>query len=362
MRIDVDKIASAARHVVLHPRVVLGDTIPAVAGTVIAGRVLDEKLVYNQLEDAHGRMRTVHRGDVVVGVLGAREALRGYAGVVPESVRPGDVLHLLNLGGVIGRSTSASPDVGAPARVEVLGAVLRLEDPLDRTSGVPASTVPGPVALADRLGALPPLVLLAGTCMHAGKTAAACALVRAAAERGLVVGAAKLTGVALRRDTLEMEDHGAAVALSFADAGLPSTTGDAGVVVRAAKGVLNAVAGSAARPDLVVAELGDGLLGRYGVREVLGDAEIAGAIGAIVVAASDPVGAWGAVAMLRDLGLDAAVVTGPATDNEAGCAAIREATGVPAINARRDAEALGARALAWITEARPALVAVAGGR
>jgi hypothetical protein len=324
--------------------------------------VLDEKAVYNQLEDAHGRMRTVHRGDVVVGVLGAREALRGYAGVVPDAVRPGDVLHLLNLGGVIGRCVSANAEVGAPTRVEVLGAVLRLADPADRASGVPASTLPGPVALANRLDPLPPLILLAGTCMHAGKTAAACALVRAAVGRGHTVGAAKLTGVALRRDTLEMEDHGAAVALSFADAGLPSTTGDPGAVVRVAKGVLNAVAASAVRPDLVVAELGDGLLGRYGVREVLADAEIAAAICGIVVAANDPVGAWGAVAMLRDLGLDVTVVTGPATDNESGSAVIVSATGVPAINARREAEAFGARALFAVPWAEPALVAVAGGR
>ncbi|MEZ4237968.1 MAG: hypothetical protein R3F59_17855 [Myxococcota bacterium] len=360
MRIDVDKIASAARHVVAHPRVVLGDEIPAAAGTVLAARVLDEKAVYNQLEDAYGRMRTVHRGDVVVGVLGAREALRGYAGVVPDSVRPGDILHLLNLGGVIGRCASANPDVGAPTRVEVLGAVLRLADPADRASGVPASTIPGPVPLADGLAPMPPLVLLAGTCMHAGKTAAACAVVRAAVARGAVVGAAKLTGVALRRDTLDMEDHGASVALTFADAGLPSTTGDPAAVVRAAKGVLNAVA--ATRPDVIVAELGDGLLGRYGVRQILSDPEIAAAIGAIVVAAGDPVGAWGAVAVLRELGLDATVVTGPATDNESGCAVIRDTAGVAAHNARRDPEGLGALVWAGLLDTAPPLVALAGAR
>ncbi|MEQ1507576.1 MAG: hypothetical protein ABMB14_35425, partial [Myxococcota bacterium] len=165
MRIDVDKIASAARHVVRHPRVVVGSEIPACAGTVVVGRVLDEKTSYNQLEDAAGRMRTVHRGDVVVGVLGAREALRGYSGVVPDEVRPGDILHLLNLGGVIGRCTSANPEVGAPNRVEILGSVLAFPDASDRGAAVPASIVPGPVALADHLGPLPPLVLLAGTCM-----------------------------------------------------------------------------------------------------------------------------------------------------------------------------------------------------
>lgn len=337
MRIDVDKIASAARHAVPHPRVVVGSEIPAVAGTVVAARVLDEKTTYNQLEDAHGRLRTVHRGDIVVGVLGAREALRGYAGVVPDEVRPGDVLHLLNLGGVVGRCVSANPDVGAPNRVEILGAVLAFPDAHDRARARPASILPGPVALATRLLPLPRLVLLAGTCMHAGKTAAACALVRRAVARGLRVGAAKLTGVALRRDTLEMEDHGASVAYTFADAGLPSTC--AGDVLGAAKGVLNAVAAHA--PDLVVAELGDGLLGAYGVLRILEDHEVRAATSAVVLSANDPVGAWGAVQLLERLDLKPAVITGPATDNEAGASAVRGATGVPAVNARQHPEAYG---------------------
>jgi hypothetical protein len=358
MRIDVDKIASAVRHVVSHPRVVVGDEIPARPGTVVAVRVLDEKTSYNQLEDAHGRMRTVHAGDVVVGVLGAREALRGYSGVVPEKVSTGDVLHLLNLGGVIGQCTSANPDVGAPNRVEVLGVVLAFPDPGDRHAAQPASIVPGPVPLASELRPLPPLVLLAGTCMHAGKTAAACALVRRAAGRGLSVGAAKLTGVALRRDTLEMEDHGAIVAYSFADAGLPSTcTGD---VLGAAKGVLNAVAKH--QVDLLVAELGDGLLGRYGVMQLLRDPQIRAATGAVVLSANDPVGAWGAVGLLEPLGLRPAVITGPATDNEAGCGAIRETTGVPAVNARQRASAFADVVLEALGLEQAGLSLAAGGR
>jgi hypothetical protein len=332
MRIDVDKIASAARHVVTHPRVVVGTVIPAVAGTVVAVRVLDSKRVYNQLEDAAGRMRTVHEGDVVIGVLGSREALRGYSGVVPDTVHVGDILHLLNLGGVVGRCTSANPDVGAPSRVEVLGAVLRFPERGDRSAGVPASIVPGPVPFATGLVELPPVVLLAGTCMHAGKTAAACALVRRAVDRGLVVGAAKLTGVALRRDTLEMEDHGAAFAYTFADAGLPSTC--QGDVLGAARGVLNALAEH--RVDLIVAELGDGLMGRYGVMALLRDAGLCNASRALVLSANDPVGAWGGVALLEPLGLRPTVITGPATDNESGSSSIREATGIAAINARQE--------------------------
>lgn len=354
MRVRLDKIASSTRNAGLHASVVVGPEVPAAPGTVVVARVLDEKAVYNQIEDVHGRMMTVHRGDVVAGVLGAREALRGYSGVVPERVAAGDVLHLLNLGGVIGRCTSFSPEVGAPARVEVLGAVLRFPE-LGRRVGVPASIFPGPVALADALRPLPPMVLIVGTCMHAGKTRAACALVREATSRGLSVAAAKVTGVALRRDTLEMLDHGAVSAVSFADAGLPSTC-DADVLA-VTRGCLNAVAD---RADLLVVELGDGLLGSYGVRDVLGAPDIRAAAGAIVLAATDPVAAWGGGMLLERMGLSATVVTGPATDNESGNRALRtHLPDVAVANAAREPGAFADAVLGALPfTKRPVLAAV----
>ncbi len=335
MRIRIDKIASSTRNAGLSAHVVVGPDIPAVPGTVVAVRVLDEKGTYNQIEDVHGRMMAYHAGDVVAGVLGNRQALRGYSGVVPESVSVGDVLHLLNLGAVIGRCTSENPEVGPPARVEVLGAVMTFPE-LGRRVGSPASIFPGPVPLADRLVGLPKAIFVAGTCMHAGKTAAACALVRGASARGLKVGAAKITGVALRRDTLEMQDHGAVCAYTFADAGLPSTIGVD--VIRAARGCLNAAAEHGL--DLMIVELGDGLLGDYGVMDVLTTPDMAAAASAIVLAANDPVGAWGGGLLLERIGLRAHVVTGPATDNESGTRAIMARMDTQAINARKHAPAL----------------------
>ena len=125
MKVFLDKIASCTRNVALHQRVVLSSDIPAKPGTILAVRVLDEKSQYNQIEDCHGRMMTYHAGDVVAGVLGERRALRGYSGVVPDTVRVGDILQLLNLGGVIGKCVSANPENGPPARVEVLGSILQ---------------------------------------------------------------------------------------------------------------------------------------------------------------------------------------------------------------------------------------------
>jgi hypothetical protein len=335
MRIRLDKIASSTANARLQRRVVLGDQIPARSGTVVAVRVLDEKRTYNQIEDLHGRLMTVHRGDIVAGVLGKREALRGYAGVVPSKVEPGDVLHLLNLGGVIGQCTSVSPEVGPPCRVEVLGSILAFPE-LGRRVGHPASIDPGPVQPAAKLDALPPMVLLVGSCMHAGKTAAACALVRAATDRGLDVGVAKVTGVALRRDVLEMLDHGAIVAATFADAGLPSTC--EGEVVPVARGCMNHVAKH--RPDLMVVELGDGLMGMYGVREILQDPQIRAATGAVVLSATDPVAAYGGDLILREMGLTTTAITGPATDNDSGRCSILDRVDAVVANARTQPDLL----------------------
>ena len=189
------------------------------------------------------------------------------------------------------------------------------------------------MAFTNELADLPPVVVLAGTCMHAGKTAAACSLVRAFKKAGLKVGAAKVTGVALRRDTLEMRDHGADEVVTFADAGLASTCGG-GEVVAAAKGCLNHLAGLGL--DVIVMELGDGLMGEYGVKDVLSDPQIAAAVDALVLAANDPVGAWGGAQLLASMGLPLTVVTGPATDNAAGNDAIAEHAGAAAANAIKE--------------------------
>ena len=328
MRVMVDKMASCTRHLKLQKQVVLGNDIPAKPGAVVAVRVLDKKVVYNKLEDCAGRMMTVHRGDVVVGVLGERRALRGYSGIIPAAIKPGDVLHLLNKGGVIGQCTSANPEVGPAARVEVLGSVLHFPE-LGRRVGQPASIQPGPILPAEQLGSLPPTVMVAGSCMHAGKTRAASVVIRGLVEKGYRVGAAKLTGVALRRDALEMEDHGASLVVTFADAGAPSTCGVD--VVPIARGCLNAL--SEGVPDVLVVELGDGLMGEYGVEAILKDTGIAEAVNLVLLAATDPVAAWGGCLLLKNLGYDQPIVTGPSTDNEVGRIAIRERVGVEAFNA-----------------------------
>src|SRR5881275_421772 len=75
------------------------------------------------LELPTGRLAKVNPGDVVAGVLGSRRALKGFVGDVPETVQAGDELHLLNMGGVVGRCTGHHSSLSDAIRVEVVGLV-----------------------------------------------------------------------------------------------------------------------------------------------------------------------------------------------------------------------------------------------
>jgi hypothetical protein len=182
-----------------------------------------------------------------------------------------------------------------------------------------------------------PVVALVGSCMNCGKTAAACSIVRQLTHTGVIVDAFKATGVSLRRDILALEDAGARSTGIFTDLGIVTTTEiNAPALTRT---LLTQLA--AKRPEAIVAELGDGLMGAYGVGAILADPEIKAALTAVVLAANDPVAAWGGVRLLREQwGIEPVAVTGPATDNLAGTRIIEASLGVPAINARTDAERL----------------------
>ncbi len=334
----VDKVASVAQHNDLAAELRLSPDIPCEEGVLIAVRVLNNKSRYNQLELTSGRMATVTMGDIVVGALGHRNALRGYSGHLPGQLSKGDQVQLLNIGGVIGICDSANPDVGAPFNCEVLGTVLEFPY-LGERIGVPARVGSSTLdidATLETHGV--PVVALAGTCMDSGKTAAACAIVGRLRHLGFNVAACKATGVSLRRDVLAMEDAGAMDTMIFSDLGIVTTTAESGPALT--RSLLTGLGSK--KPDVIVLELGDGLLGAYGVAAILDDEQIRAALTVVVLCANDPVSAWGGAKILRDeYRIEPAVVTGPATDNDVGVQQIAERLSLPAINALSSGVALG---------------------
>ncbi|MCA1592334.1 MAG: hypothetical protein LC754_06730 [Acidobacteria bacterium] len=345
--VEADKTGSVVSKLEL-PRTlaVVGETRAARVGDVVVVRALTDSATYNQLELPSGRLAKVNPGDIIVGALGRRRALKGFVGDVPETIGAGDELHLLSMGGVIGHCTGHHSSLSDAIRVEVIGCVYD-EDVRVRNIADAALPLCGtlPISVA-------PLVIVAGACMNSGKTFAATEIIRQATREGLRVAAGKLSGVAALRDTLNMADHGAVATASFLDCGLPSTVGvgDLSPVAKTIIGRLNESA-----PDLIVIELGDGILGGYSVDSVFDDAELRAATAAIVFCASDYVGTWGGIELFARRGLRVDVVAGSVTDSQMGEDYVETEFGVSAGNAKRN----GARLFSLVRD-RVASFKVAG--
>jgi hypothetical protein len=297
---------------------------------VIAVRAVTDSATYNMLELPTGRLAKINPGDLLIGVLGRRRALKGFVGDVPATVQHGDMLHLLNMGGVVGYCTGHHSSLSDAIKVQVVGMVCN-------ENGNILNIADNALPPCDTLGTTAPIVIIAGTCMNSGKTYAATELIKQATRSGQKVAAAKLSGVACLRDTLNMADHGATATASFLDCGLPSTV-DAGDLAPIAKAVIAKLNETA--PDLIVIELGDGILGGYSVDTIFSDNELRAATAAVVFCASDYVGAWGGLELMRRQGIEIDVIAGSVTDSQMGQDYIEKEFGVPAANAKRNGSVL----------------------
>ncbi|MEO0557245.1 MAG: hypothetical protein AAF170_03570 [Bacteroidota bacterium] len=331
--LTADHVSSSTGPCELAAEVHISPYVVAEEGYCVAGTVLDDKDVYNQIEHTDGSFHRLRAGDIVVGALGERQALKGYSGRIPRHVAPGDILHIQNMGGILGRVANAHPDLGPALRVEVIGAVLKGEPPRH------ARIQDAAIEPVESLPTSAPIVMVSGTAMNTGKTLAAAALVGGLARQGLRVAAAKLTGAALQRDVRAMVAQGAIASASFTQAGAVATTGRDMVPV--AKGIIAHL--NASNPDALVLELGDGVIGPYGVDQILQDMEMQRLTATHVLAATDLAGAWACDQLFRTrYRAEIGVVVGPATDTDVGKRYIQTSLGIPAINARSDADALAA--------------------
>jgi hypothetical protein len=273
---------------------------------------------YPNLELPDGTLSRLAVGDRVIGVFGSRQALRGFVGQSPETIYEGETVAILNMGGVIGRFIDSTTSLGEPSKARYLGTLFDSQGTinLSRYALPPAATLENPR----------PVVLVIGTCMNVGKTVTAAKLIEAATHCGYRVGAAKLSGVGAVRDLRQFEKSGAVDVKSFLDCGLPSTV-DAPDLAPIVKSVLNALAG-----DLLIVELGDGVLGHYKVESVINNAEIMASVAAVVVCAGDLMAAYGAKLYLDTLGVAIDAFSGLATENVSGSDYLEERFGIPAVN------------------------------
>jgi len=272
------------------------------------------------LEVPGGRLCELARGDHLIGALGTRCATLELTGSWEDTGDDGR-MHLLGTGGILGLLRSRSTLVPAPAELRYVGHLLDDDGKLTMVRASRARRAPGTSRPAL------PVILLTGTSMSAGKTTAAKVLVRRLRSAGMRVLGVKLTGAGRYRDIVAMTDAGADWILDFVDAGLPSTCCLAEEYFPALEDLLGRMAETPA--DVAVIEIGASPLEPYNGTVAI--EAIRDLVVFHVLCASDPYAVAGALAAY-DLRPD--LVTGPASNTEAGVALVARLTGLTALDLR----------------------------
>lgn len=269
------------------------------------------------LEQPDGRRARLFVGDEVLVSYGARYAPDQFEVVVPSGLEP---CALAASGGLAGALVSQHASMRRPTRLQPLGL---LADRAGRVLNVHDFSLPHIERLPTRR---PRVVAVLGTSMNAGKTTAAASLIHGVRRSGLKVAAAKVTGTGSGADLWHMIDAGAAPVLDFTDAGLVSTWRIGGAELRRVFQTLMAQLVESA-PDLIVIEVADGLL-QEETSALVRSEYFRAWVDVVLFAAVDAMSAMSGAAMLRDLGLPLAGVSGVLSASPLAAAEAFAATGI----------------------------------
>lgn len=274
------------------------------------------------LDIVNGRHCGLHKGDLVAVVFGNRYATLQFEGYARTD---GDSCHLLSAGGLCGLVESKHDSMPAPSKLRVLGALggkdglpLRLQD--FAVARTPAAS-----------GGRPRVVVVVGTAMNVGKTYTARSVILGLERHGVRVAGVKLTGTVAGRDTFTMLDAGACVALDFVDGGLPSTyLCSLTELLKLYDLLINHAASHGA--TWVVVEIADGIV-QGETAALLASTRFATTVDAWLLAAADALGAVGAVAMLRKMGITPLAVSGVVSRSALGRREVAAAMKIPCVAA-----------------------------
>jgi hypothetical protein len=302
------------------------------------------------LELANGRRCTLHEGDLLAVVFGNRYATLQFEGYARAN---GDTCDLLSMGGLCGLVESKHAKAAEPSKLRLLGALGDINgSPLNLRDFALAS-LPQPNH--------PNVVVVCGTSMDAGKTHTVMSLIMGLRKQGLAVAGIKLTGTATGKDTWNMLDAGACIALDFVDGGLPSTyLSTLDELVHLYHLLISRAA--AAGASWVVVEIADGLLQRE-TAALLQHPGFAATVGAWIFAAGDPLAAVGGVGVLRNWAIEPLAISGVVSMSPLGMKETQAATQLPCLTAGElQSGALNARLQESVSKRAGSLFATVGSR
>src|SRR5713226_3770654 len=319
------------------------------AGDIVLARL--EKIGKNAtLELANGRRCTLHEGDLLAVVFGNRYATLQFEGYARAN---GDSCDLLSMGGLCGLVESKHAKAAEPSKLRLLGALGDINgSPLNLRDFALA-----PLPQPNR----PNVVVVCGTSMDAGKTHTVMSLIMGLRKQGLAVAGIKLTGTATGKDTWNMLDAGACIALDFVDGGFPSTyLSTLEELVHLYDLLISRAA--AAGASWAIVEIADGLLQRE-TAALLQHPGFAASVGAWIFAAGDPLAAAGGVGLLRNWAIDPLAISGVVSMSPLGMKETQAATQLPCLTAGElQSGAFNARLQETVSKRPGPLFATAGSR
>ena len=309
MKISANKIGSILKNVKLNKRLLISKKIECTLGSLVAVKVLKVNQKYNKLELFNGRQVVLTEGDIVIGSLGNRMASSGMTGYIPKTLNPFDRIHILNLGGLLGICKDFNVLLGGPTECEVIGSIVNNKNKKLNINQFKK------INITNKLKTKKPVIAVLGTGIDSGKTTVSAFMIRVLKSYFKNVNACKLAGSAAQKDLYSFEDNGADKVYDFVDVGLPSTNNiKSKIIINAAKSIINQTSKNA---DIIFAELGDGLHGEYGTKDIINDKEIQKIIKVYIICALDIPGAVIIIENLKKMKIKNSylIISGPLTNN-----------------------------------------------
>jgi len=286
------------------------------AGDLVLARV-EELGQHRRLELVSSRRATLFEEDEIVVVYGNRYAPDQFEGIVPEHLGP---CRLVAAGGVAARLLNRHDKMKTATRITPLGL-------LADGNGQRINLISSRLSKSDWIDPKPLVLVIAGTSMNSGKTTTCANLVKGFVRQQVKVAAAKFTGTGAGADYRSLVDAGASPVFDFIDAGYVST-------YRVERDVLHDIVTTlgthlaAARPDIILVEVADGLLQRETAR-LFATPAFTDWIDGIIFAANDALGAQAGVTWLMARQLPVFAITGVLTSSPLASREAEDICGLP---------------------------------
>jgi DNA-binding response OmpR family regulator/dethiobiotin synthetase len=297
------KRAYSTRHVALQQATqLLVNGYQPKSGDLVLARV-DKRFQHTHLQLPDGRRSMMNAGDEIIVCYGNRYAPDQFEAEVPQDLSP---CHLVAAGGIASLSLSRNNAMKSATQIIPVGVLADSE-------GKALNLKDYSFAVKSAPKRRPPVTVVMGTSMNAGKTTVAADLILGMTREGLQVGSAKVTGTGAGGDVFRMRDSGAKNVYDFTDCGYPTTYK---VSLENCIEIMQTLIAQLTEDgsDSIVIEVADGIL-QEETRGLVLSKEFRALTDDIIFAAGDAMGALGGSSWLQQQGLNVIGVSGVITSS-----------------------------------------------